>query len=110
VFRGSGAAGSGRGDAREDEGRRAASDSRSPVSRKGLGIGLAVGALLVVGYELFGLVSSLASAADGVERGATYTILLMILVTFLTVGGIGYGLFRAARRAEPPSNSSDDGP
>lgn len=83
------------------------SESGSPVSRKGLGIGLAVGALLVVGYELFGLVSSLASAADGVERGATYTILLMILVTFLTVGGIGYGLFRAARRAGPTSDSSD---
>lgn len=90
--------------------RSSGSASGSPVGRKGLGIGLAVGALLVVGYELFGLVSSLASAADGVERGATYTILLMILVTFLTVGGIGYGLFQASRRAGSTPDSSDGGP
>lgn len=83
--------------------------SGSPLSRKRIGIGLGVGSVVVVAYELYGLVSSLGVAGDGVERGATITILLMILVTFATVGGIGYGLFRSVRTRGPSSEGGDDG-
>lgn len=93
----------------EDVSRREGSSaSSSPLSRKGVGMGLGVGSLVVVGYELVGLVTSLESTGDGVERGATYTILLMILVTFVTVGGIGYGLFRAVRDEGPSSRAIDE--
>lgn len=80
-------------------------ETRGPPSRKGLGAGLAVGATVVVLYELWALVRFLAGGEAGLERGAVWTILLMIAVTFLTVGGIGWGFYRAfaARR-------DDDGP
>lgn len=80
-----------------------ARDADSRLDRKRLGVSLGVGSVAVVAYELVGLVSALDSSAGGVERGATLTILLMIVVTFLTVGGIGYGLYRAVRgRAREP--------
>ena len=70
-------------------------ETTGPPSRKGLGAGLAVGAVIVVLYELWALVRFLVAGEGGLERGAVWTILLMIAVTFLTVGGIGWGLYRA---------------
>lgn len=70
-------------------------DTTGPPSRRGLGVGLGVGATIVVFYEVWALVRFLAGGEGGLERGAVWTILLMIAVTFLTVGGIGWGLYRA---------------
>lgn len=67
------------------------------LARRRVGWALALGATAVVLYELVALVASALSGPEGMERGAVWTILLMILVTFLTVGGIGWGLYRAVR-------------
>lgn len=81
----------------------------SPLDRPGLGRALAVGSVVIVLLVLASLVFVLARSA-GVEAGAIWTILLMILVTFATVGGIGWGLWRAAGNdgeAPPPGEEGD---
>lgn len=70
--------------------------SGSPLDRPRLGRALAVGSVVIVLLVLASLVVVLARSA-GVEAGAIWTILLMIFVTFATVGGIGWGLWRAVR-------------
>lgn len=67
------------------------------LDRRRVGWALAVGGTAIVLYELVALVRSALAGPEGMERGAVWTILLMILVTFLTVGGIGWGLYRAVR-------------
>lgn len=72
------------------------------LDRRRVGWALAVGATVVVLYELAALLASALGGNGGMERGAVWTILLMILVTFLTVGGIGWGLYRAVRDRDVP--------
>lgn len=70
---------------------------RGDPTRKRLGLALLVGAGLVFLWEMVNLVLSL-FASHGAERGAVGSILLMILVLFLTVGLIGGGLVRELAR------------
>lgn len=70
-------------------------ETGSPLDRGGLGLALAVGSVVIVLLVLGSLVVLVLGPAAGMERGALWAILLMILVTFLTVGGIGWGLYRA---------------
>lgn len=86
-------------------------EATRPDRRRLLGWVLAVGAVVVVLVELASLVRALAGGADPLETGALWTILLMILVTFGTVGAIGWGLFRAIRdgSGEGPEPSEDAG-
>lgn len=70
------------------------------------GIALGVGVAAVFLYEMVGLVRTLLQSS-GVERGAVWAILLMILVTVLAVGLIGGGLARAIRRE---GESGEPGP
>ncbi len=67
------------------------------LSRRRVGWALALGGAAIVLYELVALVRSAFGGPEGMERGAVWTILLMILVTFLTIAGIGWGLYRAVR-------------
>lgn len=69
----------------------------SPLDRPRLGRALAVGSVVVVLLVLVSLVAIVLGPVAGMERGALWTILLMILVTFATVGGIGWGLYRTFR-------------
>lgn len=69
----------------------------SPLDRPRLGRALAVGSAVIVLLVLASLVAIVLGPVAGMERGALWTILLMILVTFLTVGGIGWGLYRTLR-------------
>lgn len=69
----------------------------SPLDRPRLGRALAVGSVVIVLLVLASLVTIVLGPVVGMERGALWTILLMILVTFATVGGIGYGLYRSLR-------------
>lgn len=62
-----------------------------------MGWALALGGAAIVVYELVALVGSAIGGPEGMERGAVWTILLMIVVTFSTVAGIGWGLYRAVR-------------
>lgn len=87
-----------RGDGQSAEGE----EGRS-LDRRRVGTALAVGGAAVVAYELVALVLSALRGPGGVDRGAVWAILLMIFVTFVTVGGIGWGLYRALR---PPDRSS----
>lgn len=73
------------------------------LDRRRVGWALALGGAAIVLYELVALVGSAIGGPEGMERGAVWTMLLMILVTFLTVAGIGWGLYRAVRdRDETP--------
>lgn len=72
-------------------------DETDPLARRRIGWALAVGAAAVVLYEVGALVASAVGGAGGMDRGAVWTILLMIFVTFGTVGGIGWGLYRTLR-------------
>lgn len=72
------------------------------------GIALGVGVIAVFLYEIVGLVRTLLESS-GVERGAVWAILLMILVTFLAVGLIGGGLARAIRRAGRGETTGEPG-
>lgn len=72
----------------------AADDGSPPDRRRRLGLALAIGAALVVLVELVSLVIALAGEVEPTEIGALWAILLMILVTFGTIGGIGWGLYR----------------
>lgn len=85
-------------------------EASRPDRRRLLGWVLAVGAVLVVLVELVNLVRALAGDADPLETGALWTILLMILVTFGTVGAIGWGLYRAIRQTsrEGGERTGDD--
>jgi hypothetical protein len=67
------------------------------LARRRVGWALALGGAAIVLYELVALVGSALAGPEGMDRGAVWTILLMILVTFLTVGGIGWGLYRTIR-------------
>lgn len=67
------------------------------LDRRRVGWALVLGGTAIVLYELAALVRSAVAGPEGMERGAVWTILLMILVTFLTVAGIGWGLYRAVR-------------
>lgn len=67
------------------------------LDRRRVGWALALGATAIVLYELAALLGSAIGGAEGMERGAVWTMLLMILVTFSTVAGIGWGLYRAVR-------------
>lgn len=69
----------------------------SPLDRPRLGRALAIGSVIVVLLVLISLVAIVLGPVAGVERGALWTILLMILVTFATLGGIGYGFYRSSR-------------
>lgn len=69
----------------------------SPLRRRRLGVSLAVGSVVIVLTVLSSLAVLVYGSAAGVERGAIWAILLMILVTFATVGGIGYGFYRSSR-------------
>lgn len=82
------------------------SGSGSPLDRPRLGRALAVGSVVIVLLVLGSLVAIVLGPVAGMERGALWTILLMILVTFATVGGIGWGLYRAIRRE---GRGEDDG-
>lgn len=73
-------------------------DRSAPDRRRRLGLALAVGATAVVLVELVSLVIALAGEPDPTEIGALWAILLMILVTFATIGAIGWGLYRGAER------------
>lgn len=73
-------------------------EADSPLDRRGLGLSLAVGSVVIVLLVLVSLAVLVAGSAAGLERGALWAILLMILVTFATVGGIGYGLYRSLGR------------
>lgn len=72
-------------------------DETDPLDRRRLGWALALGAAAVVLYEVGALVASALGGPGGMDRGAVWTILLMIFVTFGTVGGIGWGLYRTLR-------------
>lgn len=85
-------------------------ETRSPVERKGLGLALAVGSAVVVLLVLGSLVALVLGPAAGMERGALWAVLLMILVTFLTVGGIGWGLYRAIGAAGEDRPGEDPTP
>lgn len=69
----------------------------SPLDRTTLGRALAIGSVVVVLLVLVSLVAIVLGPVAGMERGALWTILLMIFVTFGTVGGIGWGLYRSLR-------------
>lgn len=70
------------------------------LRRRSIGWALALGGAAVVLYELAALLASALGGPEGMERGAVWTILLMILVTFLTIGGIGWGLYSAVRERD----------
>lgn len=72
-------------------------DGGGVLDRRRVGWSLAAGAALVVLYELAALLASALGGGGGMDRAAVWVILLMILVTFLTVAGIGWGLYRAIR-------------
>ena len=76
----------------------------APLQRRRLGVSLAVGSVVIVLTVLSSLAVLVYGSAAGVERGAIWAILLMILVTFATVGGIGYGFYRSFR------DGTGDGP
>lgn len=80
------------------------------LDRRRVGWALALGGAAIVLYELAALVYSAIAGPEGMERGAVWTILLMILVTFFTVAGIGWGLYRAIRDGDrtqgPPGSDS----
>lgn len=78
-------------------------DGGGPPPRTALRLALALGAAAVVGYELWQLLHAAVTGPGGMDRGAVWAILLMILVTFLTVGGIGYGLSAAMRDSAEPT-------
>ena len=73
-----------------------ADDGSPPDRRRRLGLALAIGATVVVLVELVSLVIALLGEVDPTELGALWAILLMILVTFATIGGIGWGLYRSS--------------
>ena len=83
-------------------------ESGSPLERPRLGRALAVGSVVIVLLVLGSLVLVLGRSA-GVEAGAIWTILLMILVTFGTVGGIGWGLWRTTRGAGTEEEEEEEG-
>lgn len=78
-------------------------DRSAPDRRRRLGLALAVGATTVVLVELVSLVIALAAEPDPTEIGALWAILLMILVTFATIGAIGWGLYRGAVQGDDGS-------
>lgn len=80
------------------------------LDRRRVGWALALGGAAIVLYELVALVRSGIAGPGGMERGAVWTILLMILVTFLTVAGIGWGLYRAIRDRDRTREPPDPGP
>lgn len=82
---------------------------RSPLQRRVLGIALATGSVLIVLAVLGSLLTFVLGSAAGVEEGAVWTILLMILVTFGTVGWIGWGLFSALRDGGSEEDDGGDG-
>lgn len=72
-------------------------DDGGPPARRRVGTALALGGAAVVVYELAALVLSAVRGPGGLDRGAVWTIVLMILVTFATIGGIGWGIYRLLR-------------
>lgn len=78
-------------------------DGDGMLDRRRVGWTLAVGGAVIVLFEIGVLLASALGGPGGMERGAVWTILLMIFVTFLTVGGIGWGLYRAIRDRDRPS-------
>lgn len=77
--------------------RRESEPDDSVLDRRLIGWALGGGGAVVVLYELAALLASAIGGPEGMERGAVWTILLMIVVTFLTIGGIGWGLYSALR-------------
>lgn len=73
------------------------------LGRRLIGWALGAGGAGVILFELAALISSaVGGGPEGTEQGAVWTILLMILVTFLTLGGFGWGLYRAIRGDDAP--------
>lgn len=75
-------------------------ERRPPAMDRGwmlFGAALLGGVVLVFLVEIVSLVASFGDVSGGMERGALWTILFMIFATFLAVGVIGGGLFRAIR-------------
>ncbi len=85
-------------------------DAGSPLDRPLLGRALAVGSAVVVLMVLVSLTVIVLGPAAGMERGALWTILLMILITFATVGGIGWGLYRAVTGPRSEETEATDRP
>lgn len=75
-----------------------AEEDADPTERRSLGLVLGVGAVTVVLVELSVLIYVALGPGDDFERAAIWAVLLMITVTFLTVGGIGYGFYRDRTR------------
>ena len=86
-------------------------DAKDPTDRTNLGLVLGTGALTVVAVEVVVLIHVATGPGDGFERAAIWVVLLMITVTFLTVGGIGYGFYRDRTRAlREGAEARDDRP
>ena len=84
-------------------------DAKDPTDRTNLGLALGAGALAVVAVEVAVLIHVATGPGDGFERAAIWVVLLMITVTFLTVGGIGYGFYRDHARALREGTGARDG-
>lgn len=86
-------------------------DEKDPTDRTHLGLALGAGALAVVAVEAVVLIRVATGPGDGFERAAIWVVLLMITVTFLTVGGIGYGFYRDRTTAfREGAGAGDDRP
>lgn len=79
-------------------GQRSPADGADPTERRSLGLALGIGAATVVVVELVMLVRVALGPGEAFEQAAIWAVLLMITVTFLTVGGIGYGFYRDRTR------------